>query len=139
MNGVFRKYLEKFVILFLDDILIYSKIEEEHEKHLRMVLQVLREYKLYTKLIKCIFYQKKIHYLGHIISAKGITVDPEKIEAIRGWSTPRNVTEVRSFMVLSNYYQRFIKGFSNIAIPITFLQNKGVKFEWTSKCKESFQ
>jgi hypothetical protein len=100
MNGVFREYLDKFVIVFLDDILIYSKSEEEHEKHLRMVLQVLREHKLYAKLSKCIFYQKKIHYLGHIISVEGITVDPEKIEAIRGWPMPRNVTEVRSFMGL---------------------------------------
>jgi hypothetical protein len=89
MNGVFREYLDKFVIVFLDDILIYSKSEEEHEKHLRMVLQVLREHKLYAKLSKCIFYQKKIHYLGHIISAEGIEVDPEKIEAIRGWPTPK--------------------------------------------------
>jgi hypothetical protein len=79
MNGVFREYLDKFVIVFLYDILIYSKSEEEHEQHLRTVLQVLREHKLYAKLSKCIFYQKKIHYLGHIISAKGITVDPKKI------------------------------------------------------------
>jgi hypothetical protein len=100
MNGVFREYLDKFVIVFLDDILIYSKSEEEHEKHLRMVLQVLREHKLYAKLSKCIFYQKKIHYLGHIISVEGITMDPEKIEAIRGWPMPNNVTEVRSFMGL---------------------------------------
>jgi hypothetical protein len=139
MNGVFREYLDKFVIVFLDDILIYSKSEEEHEKHLRMVLQVLREHKLYAKLSKCIFYQKKIHYLGHIISTEGIEVDPEKIEAIRGWPTPRNVIEVRSFMGLSSYYRRFIKGFSNIASPITSLKKKGVKFEWTSKCEERFQ
>jgi hypothetical protein len=84
MNGVFREYLEKFVVVFLDDIIIYSKIEEEHEKHLRMVLQVLREHKLYAKLSKSIFYQNNIHYLGHIISTEGITVDAEKIEAIRG-------------------------------------------------------
>jgi hypothetical protein len=139
MNGVFREYLDKFVIVFLDDILVYSKSEEEHEKHLRMVLQVLREHKLYAKLSKCIFYQKKIHYLGHIISAAGIEVDPEKIEAIRGWPTPKNVTEVRSFMGLVGYYRRFIKGFSRIASPITSLQKKGVKFEWTSKCEESFR
>jgi hypothetical protein len=139
MNGVFREYLDKFVIVFLDDILIYSKSEEEHEEHLRMVLKVLREHKLYAKLSKCIFYQKKIHYLGHIISADGIAVDPEKIEAIKGWPTPRNVTEVRSFMGLVGYYRRFIKGFSKIASPITSLQKKGVKFEWTPKCEESFQ
>jgi hypothetical protein len=95
MNGVFKEYPNKFQIFFLDDIIIYSKTEEEHEYHLRMVLQVLRENKLYSKLSKCIFYQKKIHYLGHIISADGITIDRKKIEAIRGWSVTRNVIEVR--------------------------------------------
>jgi hypothetical protein len=104
MNGVFREYLDKVIIMFLDDILIYSNIEEEHEQHLRMVLQILREHKVYAKLSKCIFYQKKIHYSGHIISVDEITVDPEKIEAIRGWTVPRNVTDVRSFMGLARYY-----------------------------------
>jgi hypothetical protein len=85
MNGVFRDYLDKFVIVFLDDILVYSKSEEEHEQHLMMVLQVLREHHLYDKLSKCSFYQKKIHYLGHIISRDGIVVDPKNIEAIREW------------------------------------------------------
>jgi hypothetical protein len=92
------------LIVFLDDILIYSKTNEEHEKHLRMLLQVLRENKLYAKISKCIFYQKKIHYLGNIISTDEITVDPEKIEAIRGWKMSRNVIEVRSFMGLAGYY-----------------------------------
>jgi hypothetical protein len=82
MNGVFRDYLDKFVIVFLDDILVYSKTEEEHEQHLRMVLQVLREHQLYAKLSKCSFYQRQIHYLGHIISKEGIIVDPEKVDAI---------------------------------------------------------
>jgi hypothetical protein len=91
MNGVFRNYLEKFVIVFLDDLLVYSKSEEEHEQHLRMVLQVLREHQLYAKLSKCSFYQRQIHYLGHIISEEGIVVDPEKVEAIQEWSVPRNV------------------------------------------------
>jgi hypothetical protein len=91
MNGIFRNYLDKFVIVFLDDILIYSKSEEEHEHHLRLVLQVLREHQLYAKLSKCYFYQKHIHYLGHIISEKGIVVDLEKNEGIRRWPTTRNV------------------------------------------------
>jgi hypothetical protein len=86
MNGIFREYLDKFVIVFLDEILIYSKSEEENEHHLRMVFQVLREHHLYAKLRKCSFYQKQIHCLGHIISKDGIVVDPEKIEAIREWS-----------------------------------------------------
>jgi hypothetical protein len=133
MNGVFKEYLDKFVIVFLDDILVYSNSEEEHEKHLRMVLQFLREHRLYAKLRKCLFYQKKIHYLGHIISTTGIEVDLEKIEAIRGYLAPNNVREFRSFMGLSSYYRRFIKGFSKIASSITSLQKKGVKFEWNSK------
>jgi hypothetical protein len=128
MNGVFMDYLDKFVIVFLDDILVYSKSEEEHEQHLRLVLQVLREHQLYAKLSKCSFYQKEIHYLGHIISEDGIAVDPEKIEAIREWSAPKNVTEVRSFMGLASYYRRFISGFLRITHPITCLQRKEKKF-----------
>jgi hypothetical protein len=92
MNGVFRDYLDKFVIVFLDDILVYSKSEEDHENHTMMVLRVLREHQLYGKLSKYSFYQKQIHYLGHIISKYGITVDPEKTEAIREWTSPKNVT-----------------------------------------------
>jgi hypothetical protein len=135
----FKEYLDKFVIVFLYDILVYSKSEEEHEHHLRMVLQVLREHQLYAKLSKCSFYQKQIHYLGHIISKDGIAVDPEKIEAIREWSAPKNVIEVRSFMGLAGYYRRFIEGFSKIAHSITYLQRKGVKFQWTLDCEKSFQ
>jgi hypothetical protein len=138
MNGVFLEYLDKFVIVFLDGILIYSKSEEEHENHLRMVLKVLRDHQLYAKLSKCSFYQKKIHYLGHIISEDGIAVDPEKIEAIREWSVLKNVTKIRSFMGLVGYYRRFIEGFSKIAHPITSLQRKGVKFQWTMNCEKSF-
>ena len=139
MNGVFKEYLDKSVIVFLDDILIYFNSEEEHEKHLMMVLQVLREHQLYAKLSKFSFYQKEIHYLGQIISEEGITMDPENIEAIRGWSTPKNVIEVISFMSLVRYYRRFIEGFSKIAHPITSLQKKGVKFQWTLDCEKSFQ
>jgi hypothetical protein len=139
MNGVFRNYLDKFIIVFLDDILVYSKIEEEHEQHLKMVLQVLREHQLYAKLRKCSFYQRQIHYLGHIISEEGIIVDPEKVRAIQEWPTPRNVTEVRSFMGLEGYYRRFIAGFSRIAHAITSLQKKEKKFQWTEQCESSFQ
>jgi hypothetical protein len=104
-----------------------------------MVLQVLREHQLYAKLSKCSFYQKQIHYLGHIISKDGIVVDLETIEAIREWSAPKNVIEVRSFMGLACYYRRFIEGFLKIAHPITSLQRKGVKFQWTLDCENSFQ
>jgi hypothetical protein len=139
MNGVFKEYLGNFVIVSLDDICIFSNTKEEHEQHLRMVLQVLKEHKLYSKLSKCIFYQKKIHYMGHIISTDEIIFDPEKINTIRGWLVPRNVTKVKSFMGLSDYYQIFIKGFSKIAIPIIYLQKKIMKFEWTYDCEEKFQ
>jgi hypothetical protein len=104
-----------------------------------MVLHILREHKLYAKLSMCMFYQKKIHYLGHIILVEGITVDLENKEAIRGWLVPINVTEVRLFMGLVGYYRRFIKSFSKFAIPITSLQKKVVKFEWNSKCEDNFQ
>jgi hypothetical protein len=139
MNGLFREYLDKFFIVVLDDILIYYNSEEDHEHYLRMVMQVSREHQLYAKLRKCSFYEKQIHYLGHIISKDGITVDPEKIEAIIDWSTPKNVTEVRSFMGFAGYYKRFIEGFSKIAHPNTSLQRKGVKFQWTLDCENSLQ
>jgi hypothetical protein len=104
-----------------------------------MVLQVLRDHQLYSKLSKRSFYQNRIHYLGHIISEEGIVMDPEKIEAIKGWKTPKNVKEVRSFMGLDSYYRRFIGGFSRIAHPVTSLQWKGKKFQWTEECERSFQ
>jgi hypothetical protein len=104
-----------------------------------MVLHFLRENKLYTKLSKCIFNKNKIHYFGNIISVDGIVVDLENIMAIKGCPVSRNVTKVRSFTGLVGYYRRFIKGFLNIASPITYLQKKGVKFEWTPKYEEIFQ
>jgi hypothetical protein len=138
MNDVFQKYLDRFVQVFLDDILIYSKNEREHEEHLRVVLSCLRENKLYGKLSKCSFFQKEIHYLGHIISGEGISVDPEKVKAIMEWPVPKNAHEVRSFMGLAGYYRRFVEGFSKIAKPITTLQRKGVRYEWTEECDSAF-
>lgn len=139
MNGIFRDYLDKFVQVFIDDILIYSKTPEEHDEHLRIVLHCLRENQLYGKLSKCSFYQTKIHYLRHIISGEGIAVDSVKIEAIMEWPTPTNVHEIRSFMGMAGYYRRFVEGFSKIASPITELQRKNKKFIWTEKCEEAFQ
>jgi hypothetical protein len=138
MNGIFRNDMDKCVIVFPNDILVYSKSEEEHEHNLILVLQVLRECELYSNLSKCYFYQEHIHYLGHIILEQGIVVDPDNIEAIRGWPTPKNVSEVKYFLGLVGYYRIFIAGFSKIAHPIKFLQKKGIKFEWTSECEENF-
>jgi hypothetical protein len=139
MNGVFREYLDKFIQVLIDDILIYSRMTEEHDEHLRLVLQCLREHKLYGKLSKCSFYQSKIHYLGHVISDKGITMDPTKVKAIMEWPVPTNVPEVRIFIGLAGYYRWFVEGFSKIENLITKLQKKNKKFVWTEKCTEEFQ
>lgn len=119
INSVVCPYLDKFVIVFIDDILVYSKNEEEHAEHLASVLRLLREHQLYAKISKCNFFQMEMHYLRHVISKEGIVVDPKKIRAIMEWEAPKNVDEVRSFMGLASYYMRFIKNFSRIAYPIT--------------------
>ncbi|XP_059071120.1 uncharacterized mitochondrial protein AtMg00860-like [Cryptomeria japonica] len=139
MNSIFREYLDDFVLIFIDDILIYSKNEEENMEHLRIVLQWLRDRKLNGKFFKCTFFQEKVHYLGHVITGEGISVDPTKIEAIVDWPTPQNVSEVRSSMGLVGYYRKYVEGFLRIAAPITSLQKKEKRFEWTKKCEESFQ
>ena len=134
MNMVFRPYVDMFIVVFIDDILVYSKDAQEHEQHLKIVLQTLKEKKLYAKLRKCDFWLKEVSFLGHIVSAEGIRVDPTKIEATVNWKPPRNVTEVRSFLGITGYYRRFVRGFSIIASPLTKLLSKGIKFEWTDKC-----
>jgi hypothetical protein len=101
MNNVLSKFLDKFVLVFIDDILIYSKNKKEHEEHLRLVLQVLREHQLYAKFNKCEFFQKQIHYLGHVLSEEGVAVDPDKIRSIMEWPTPKDVSDIRSFMGLA--------------------------------------
>ena len=108
MNRVFRPYVDQFVVVFIDDILVYSKDAQEHEQHLRIVLETLREKKLYAKLSKCDFWLKEVSFLGHIVSAEGIRVDPAKIEAVVNWKSPQNVTKVRSFLGLAGYYRRFV-------------------------------
>jgi len=139
MNRVFRPYLDKFVVVFIDDILVYSKSYLEHEQHLRQVLMTLKERRLYAKLSKCEFWLNEVIFLGHIISAEGISVDPRKVEAVLKWERPTNITEIRSFLGLAGYYRRFIEGFSTIAIPMTRLTRKETKWEWTQECEESFQ
>ena len=117
MNRMFRPYLDQFVVVFIDDILVYSRDEQEHEQHLKIVLQTLREKKLYAKLSKCDFWLKEVSFLGHIVSAEGIRVDPAKIEALVNWKPPQSVTEVKIFLGLAGYYRGFVKGFSIIAFP----------------------
>jgi len=138
MDILLCPYLDKFVIVFIDDILEYSKNEEEHAKNLVAVARLLREHQLYAKLNKCIFFQTKVHYLGNVVSKEGIAVDREKIRAIMEWVAPKNVDEVRSFMGLAGYYRRFMRNFLHIAYPITSLQRKGKKFEWIAECETSF-
>ena len=137
MNGVFRPYLDKFVIVFIDDILVYSRSKQEHQQHLTTVLQTLRENQLYAKLSKCEFWLEQINFLGHVISAQGIMVDPQKIEAISNLGAPTNQTEVRSFLGLAGYYRKFIRNFSLIASPLHMLLKKNVRFEWSEECQKS--
>eukprot|EP00253_Pinus_taeda_P016502 PITA_16502 len=139
MNGIFHPYLDQFVLIFIDDILIYSRTIEEHYEHLRIVLQTLREHQLYAKFSKCDFFKEEIQCLGHVISKEGIAVDPEKIKAIMDWPIPKDVTDVRSFMGLAGYYRRFVVGFSKVAFPITSLEKKGKLFHWTPNCQKSFE
>ena len=129
MNQVFKPYLDKFVIVFIDDILVYSRTKAEHSEHLRMVLQTLRDHRLYGKLSKCEFWLSEIMFLGHVISREGIKVDPQKVKAVLEWPGPSNVTEVRSFLGMAGYYRRFVKDFSKITQPLTNLLRKATKFE----------
>jgi hypothetical protein len=139
MNTVFMEYLDKFFRLFIDDILVYSISEEEHEEHLRLFLQKLREHRLYAKLSKCEFWMKQVAFLGHIISKGGISVDPSKVQDVLSWNVPTSVDDIQSFLGLDGYYQRFIEGFSKISKPMAELLEKDRKFEWTPACEASFQ
>jgi hypothetical protein len=139
MNKVFMEYLDKFVVVFIDDIVIFSKNEEEHNEHLCLVLQKLRKNHLYAKLNKCEFWLKEVSFLGYIISEGGISVDPSKVNDVLSWKTPQNVSDIRSFLSLVGYYRRFIDGFSKISKPMTELLVKGKTFEWTPRRETSFQ
>jgi len=138
MNRIFHAYLDRFVVVFIDDILIYSKSEEEHAEHLRIVVQVLKEKKLYAKLSKCEFWLNEVSFLGHVISGSGIAVDLSKVDAVSQWETPKSVTEIRSFLGLVGYYRRFIEGFSKLALLLTQLTCKGKAFVWDVQCENSF-
>jgi hypothetical protein len=138
MHKVFMEYLDRFVVVFIDNFLIYSKSDSDHEEHLRLVLEKLRDNQLYAKYNKCEFWIGEVPLLGHIIYNGGILVDHAKVKEIMEWSVPTTVTEIRSFLGLAGYYQRFIEGFSKIAKPMTSLLEKGREFKWDEKCQDSF-
>ncbi|GKF05310.1 putative reverse transcriptase domain-containing protein [Tanacetum coccineum] len=139
MNRMCKPFLDKFVIVFIDDILIYSKNKKEHEEHLKAILELLKKEELYAKFSKCEFWLPKVPFLGHVIDSQGIHVDPTKIESIKYWASPKSPTEIRQFLGLAGYYQRFIKGFSKIAKPMTKLTQKKVTFVWGDKQEATFQ
>ncbi|GJT29473.1 putative reverse transcriptase domain-containing protein [Tanacetum coccineum] len=139
MNRVCKPYLDKFVIVFIDDILIYSKDEKEHEEYLKAILELLKKEKLYAKFSKCEFWIPKVQFLGHVIDSRGIHVDPAKIEFIKDWASPKTPMEIRQFLGFAGYYRRFIEGFSKIAKSMTKLTQKGIKFDWGEKEENAFQ
>ncbi|RZB65706.1 Transposon Tf2-9 polyprotein [Glycine soja] len=139
MNRIFHDYLDQFVVVFIDDILVYLRNKEEHEKHLRIVLHILKDRMLFAKLSKCDFWLEKVQFLGHVISKDGVAVDPNKVESVMEWQQPTTPTEFRSFLGLAGYYRKFIEGFSKFALPLTKLTRKNEKFVWNEKCDQSFQ
>ncbi|KAJ0919921.1 putative nucleotidyltransferase, Ribonuclease H [Helianthus annuus] len=139
MNRVYKPYLDKLVIVSVDDILIYSKSQEEHKQHLRLILELLRTEQLYAKFSKCDFWIREVHFLGHVVNKDGIHVDPSKVDSIRNWPAPRTPTEIRQFLGLAGYYRRFIEDFSKIAQPLTLLTQKGVTYRWGNTQETAFQ
>lgn len=139
MNDILRPFLDKFVVVYLDDILIYSRDETEHQQHLAMVLQVLRDHQLYAKASKCEFFKKEVDFLGHIVGASGLRMEPGKIDAIKSWPVPQNATDVRSFLGMANFYRRYIADCSSIAAPLTDLTQQYKAFQWSDKHQQAFE
>ena len=139
MNKIFRECLDRFVVVFVDDILIYSTSEEEHETHLRVVLGLLSEHQLYAKFEKCEFWLTEVNFLGLVVSREGVTVDSSKIDAVQDWKQPKNVFEIRSVLGLAGYYRRFVCDFYRLTVPLTRLSRKGIKFVWSEACEKPFQ
>ena len=122
------------MVVLVDDILIYSQSEVDHEDHLRIVLQLLRDHQLYAKFSKCEFWHAEVGFLGHVVSASGVSMDPWKVEAVMSWERPKSVFEIRGFLGLVGYYRRFIEDFSRLAAPMTRMTRKEVKFVWDDSC-----
>ncbi|KAJ9561564.1 hypothetical protein OSB04_006724 [Centaurea solstitialis] len=139
MNRVCRPLLDRSVIVFIDDILIYSKTKEDHVEHLREVLEILRKEQLYAKFSKCDFWLQEVQLLGHLVNREGIKVDPAKVEAVMKWETPKSPSEIRSFLGLAGYYRRFIQDFSKVAVPLTKLTRKNVSFVWGEEQQSAFE
>lgn len=138
MNGVFKKYFQKFVLIFFDDILIYSSTFSEHMEHLRVVFELMRGNQLYAKRSKCAFATSHVEYLGHFIEAKGVSTDPNKVKAVQEWPIAKNLKALRGFLGLAGYYQRFFKDFGLIARPLTTLTKKDA-FVWHKEAENSFE
>ena len=138
MNDIFRPYLNKFVVVYIDDILVFSKTHEEHLRHLRLVFQALKDNDFKVKLAKCEFERPEVKFLGHVVGQEGVKVDNDKIAVIEQWPRPTNIRAVRSFMGLAQYFRKFIANFSKTASPLTNLTKKDVPFQWDDLCQESF-
>ena len=139
MSKAMRKHINVRLIVYMDDLLIYSKNEQEHLRDLRAVLQTLREEKLYLKKEKCHFLKEEVEFLGHIVSKDGIKVDPTKVAAVKDWPTPKDVSEVRSFLGLTNYFRKFIVGYASVVRPMTALLAKDAPYTWSPQCSAAFE
>ena len=139
MNNILRPYLDQFVVVYLDDICIYSKTPEEHLQHVDKVLALLEQHQLYIGLDKCAFGHAEMGFLGHVISKDGVKVDPRKVQAVTEWPTPSNVKDIRSFLGLTGYYRRFIKHYAHLALPLTELTKKENGWKWTASEEAAFQ
>ncbi|XP_060194943.1 uncharacterized mitochondrial protein AtMg00860-like [Lycium barbarum] len=138
MNHVFKPYLDCFIIVFIDDILVYSKSRDDHANHLRITLTTLEQNELYEKFSKCEYWLNSVAFLRHVVSGGGIKVDPQTISAVKDWPRPMSVTDIHIFLGLANYYRKFVEGFSSIASPLTKLMQKAAKFQWSEACEKSF-
>jgi hypothetical protein len=139
MNSILHPYIRKFVVVYIDDILIFSKSEAEHQAHVRLVLKVLKREKFYVCKAKSSLAQKEVKYLGHIVDKQGICPDPKKVEAVQTWTVLKNVHDVRSFLGLINYFQKFTEHYSETSVPLTNLTKKSHPWVWTGRCQDAFE